>query len=82
MNDVFVRRGIALDMGVVFAYNAHEKLAQRLMLAYRAPPPPGYAKVTLSQIRTADEQFVRVGGEAHKAGDSSFRRRAQVGLPR
>ena len=50
------------------SYKGHEKLSKRLMYAYRTPPPPGYNKVSMSQIRVADEMFFELAGQMTRRG--------------
>lgn len=49
------RRGLAMDMGDILDWDEHEKLREELMTAWAATPPPGYAKLTVAQVKRADE---------------------------
>ena len=53
--NLMVRRGIGADMGGLMTFETHQKLSTRLLADLEAPPPPGFQKVTYSQIRAADE---------------------------
>ena len=49
------RRGLALAMADLVDWHVHERLREDLMASLARPPPPGYAKVDLAQVRRADE---------------------------
>ena len=68
LHDAFIRRGIALEIGWVMTFKGHERLTQRLMSAYRTSPPPGYSKVSLAQIKAADEMFFELAGQLTRRG--------------
>ena len=48
------RRGLALEIANVCAYEAHELLVEAYFDAMLAPALPGYSKVTRTQIKNAD----------------------------
>jgi len=49
------RRGLALAMADVIAWEAHERLRTDLVSAYMRTPPQGYARPSLHAVRKADE---------------------------
>ena len=49
------RRGLALAMADVLAYEVHEKLREELVSTLLEKPPPGYCRVSVEQVRKADE---------------------------
>ena len=49
------RRGLALAMEDLVDWHVHERLREDLMASLARPPPAGYAKVDLAQVRRADE---------------------------
>ena len=51
----FRRRGLAFDMGDVMGWEAHESLREEMMCAFAREPLSGYAKVSLEQVKKADE---------------------------
>ena len=55
MDMALKRRGLALAMADVLAWEAHEKLRSDLVGAYMREAPPGYLRPTLHAIRRADE---------------------------
>ena len=52
--NLFVRRGIACEMGGVMSFTTHQQLSTRLLTDLNEPPPPGYERITYTQIRAAD----------------------------
>ena len=50
----YKRRGLATEMGGFLSFENHEKLANKLISALMADPPPGYAKVDMEQVLRAD----------------------------
>ena len=54
------RRGLAFDMAKLMSFEVHELLREKLLTAMLREPPPGYAKVSWTQIKTADEQFFKM----------------------
>ncbi len=62
------RRGLALDMGDVLAFEIHEKLVDALIAAYMKEPPPNFGKVTLDQIRLADLEAWRLMAVGSRKG--------------
>ena len=57
LHNLFIRRGIAAAMGNVMTFKNHQRLAQRLMGDLAATPPPGYQKVSYTQVRNADQKL-------------------------
>ena len=51
------RRGLALAMADVLAYEAHEKLREELVGTLLEKPPLGYCRVSVEQVCKADEIF-------------------------
>ena len=59
-NDL-TRRGIALELAQLMSYNVHDNMIRMFLREYSRPPIPGYAKISLIQIKNADEEvFVRL----------------------
>ena len=57
VQDLLIRRGSAMHQSSLIFFPLHEKLRNRLMQALTRPPPEGYAKVGLGQVKRADEEF-------------------------
>ena len=80
VQDLLIRRGLALEVGCVMSYSAHDKLKQRLMTSLTYAPPPGYNKVGYAQVKEADAMFwdllaQRARGGRHQAeGGARVRR--------
>ena len=51
------RLGLAADMGYLMSYEKHEELRLTLQRAKLEKPPPGYAPVSLVQVRNAHKEF-------------------------
>ena len=67
------RRGLALDMADLRTWEKHERLREELMSAWARRQPPGYAQVTVAQVRKADEAIFTImaklsGNGIKKAG--------------
>ena len=56
LQDMFLRRALAVDQGGLMSFGSHEKLHSRLLKAHLETPPPGYARVGIKQLRRADEK--------------------------
>ena len=65
------RRGLALAMADVMAWEVHETLRQDLLNALVRQPPPGYDRATMAQVRRADEI---VFGLLARGADAGIRR--------
>ena len=63
-----VRRGLALEQANVLAYGTHDSLVEKYMAARLLEPPPGYARIGLKQIETADRQFFVLMAEKTRGG--------------
>ena len=55
--NAFMRRGLALDMGDIFAWELHEKLRNKMLAALSESPPQGFKRVALEQVFSADRKF-------------------------
>jgi hypothetical protein len=62
------RRGLAMEMGQLISYVEHEKMVAFLFREYMRMPPPGYAKVSIEQIRRADLEIFRQLQEQTRGG--------------
>lgn len=62
------RRGLALEIASVCEYHTHELWVQVLLDALLLTPPPGYAKVSMNQLRTADEKIWQILARECRAG--------------
>ena len=62
------RRGLALEIACVCDYHTHELWVQILMDALLESPPPGYAKLSMNQLRMADEKVWQLVGRMCRAG--------------
>lgn len=54
-----MRRGLALDQAQVMTYDVHDVLVNSLMDEYLRAPPPGFSRITIEQVRRADEEVFR-----------------------
>jgi hypothetical protein len=68
MSFAYQRRGIALDMGDVMAYETHELLHQRLVYALMRDPMQGFSRVSVEQILEADARAFMLLAEATRDG--------------
>ena len=63
---------VSTDMMVryalVLAYSNHDSLVEKYMAARLLEPPPGYARISLKQIETADRQFFVLMAEKTRGG--------------
>ena len=62
------RRGLALEIACVCDYNVHELWVQVLLDALLQPAPPGYVKVSVSQLKMADEKAWQLIGRSCRNG--------------
>jgi hypothetical protein len=62
------RRGLAMELGQVLSYTAHEQLVAFLFREYLRLPPPGYSSVSIDQVRRADVEVFRQMQEQTRAG--------------
>lgn len=53
------RRGLALEVAAVCDYQVHSLWVEILFDSLLGTPPPGYAKVSLNQLKRADEEVWR-----------------------
>ena len=51
------RLGLAADMGYLMSFEKHEEMRLALQRAKLERPPPGYAPVSLAQVRNAHKEF-------------------------
>ena len=55
------RRGVALELAQLMSYDVHKGIVKWFMREYNRAAAPGHAKITLLQIKNADEEiFVRL----------------------
>eukprot|EP00972_Heterocapsa_arctica_P068443 10112622-Heterocapsa_arctica.AAC.1 len=52
-----LRRGLALDMADVMAYEVHEEIVRVLMTGCHRAAPSGYAAVTFEQLTRTDKEI-------------------------
>lgn len=57
LHNLLIRRGIALAQGGVVTFKNHQRLTRRFMSDLASDPPPGYQRVTYTQVRQADQKF-------------------------
>ena len=62
------RRGLMLDQANLIAFENHELLVKMLLKAYARKPPPGYARVSLEQLRQADRELFLLLAQSTRAG--------------
>ena len=68
LNMLLMRRGIAFEMSDMMSWESHERLREDYMKALMKPAVPGYAKVTRSQVRRADECAFELMAEFTEGG--------------
>ena len=68
VQDLLIRRGLALEVGCVMSYSAHDKLKQRLMTSLTYAPPPGYNKIGCVQVKEADAMFWEILAQRARDG--------------
>ena len=66
---VLERRGLAMEMADLMSWEAHEKLRQDLMNALAKTPPPGFQRLSMTQVKRADQ-----------AAFSLLRKRTETGV--
>ena len=57
VQNVLIRRGIALEIAYIMSYEVHDELKLRLVQALTSTPPTGYNRVGLQQVKEADQMF-------------------------
>ena len=57
MENAFMRRNLAMDMGDVMSFEVGEELRRTLVAALTEEVPPGHAPVSLNQLVSADKKF-------------------------
>jgi len=62
------RRGLAFAMADLIDWELHEQLRNDLMGTLSRQPPPGYARVSVGQIRRADETLFQIMARMVRAG--------------
>ena len=62
------RRGLAYDMAGIMSYETHDRIAKHLMKEYLRAPLTGFARVTIEQLRRADEEIFRELQERCRTG--------------
>ena len=62
------RRGLAMEMGNLCSFAHHERWANKLLAEYLREPPPGYKRLSLSQLERADRELFRRLAELTRAG--------------
>jgi len=59
--NALTRRGVALELAQLMSFKVHDTLVKWYLREYAHPAVPGFAKISLTQIRNADEEvFVRL----------------------
>ena len=54
LSNALIRRGLALELGLVMTYEVHERVRRVLLNALSEEPPPGYAAASMAQLERAD----------------------------
>ena len=57
LRDALTRRGVALHMAGLMSFGKHEAWVKRLFKMMQRAPRPGYAAISLQQIRDADNEW-------------------------
>ena len=57
LRQTLLRRGVALDLAGVVKFETHELWADMVLDVYQTDPPPGYSKVTMDMLHTADREL-------------------------
>ena len=60
------RRGLAMHMAGLLSYHRHEDMALLLMREYTRDPPPGYSRLTLTQLQRADQEIFKKLADASR----------------
>jgi hypothetical protein len=61
VRNALMRRGLAFDQANILSWAKHELWIAKLFKVYHTTPPPGYADISLEQLRQADMAlFVRL----------------------
>ena len=66
--NLLTRRGIACEMGRLMQYTTHQMLTTRLLQDLHEAPPPGYQRVSYTQIRAADVKAWQLLARATQSG--------------
>jgi len=78
LRQTLLRRGVALDLAGVIKFETHELWADLVLDVYQTDPPPGYAKVTMDMLHTADREL---WNQAARVCRSGVRRNGAGALP-
>jgi len=62
------RRSLAADIAGLCSFEAMDAWTEVLKAAYLAPPPPGFSRVTLQQLKQADEELWRLCAVSCRTG--------------
>ena len=62
------RRGLAMAMADLMSFEAHERLRKDYMSELVRIPPPGYSRMTLGQLRRADETAFMIMAKLAESG--------------
>ena len=62
------RRSAAFEMGGLCSFEAHEDYVETLLEEYHRPPPPGFARLTLTQLERVDKEVFRLLAQALRGG--------------
>ena len=66
--NLLTRRGIACEMGRLMQYTTHQMLTTRLLQDLHEAPPPGYQRVSYTQVRAADVKAWQLLARATQSG--------------
>ena len=62
LSQALIRRGLAMEIGMVMTFESHERVRHSLLRALCEDPPPGYAAASMAQLERADMfLFTRLG---------------------
>ena len=68
LDQAWRRRALAADIAGLMAFESMNSWHEVLKAEYQRAPPPGYAKVSLGQLRAADEEVFRLVAAACREG--------------
>ena len=68
LSQALIRRGLAMEIGMVMTFERHEKIRQTLINALCEDPPPGYAAASMAQLERADMHMFAKFGEYTRVG--------------
>ena len=54
LSQALIRRGLALEIGMVMTFEVHESVRRSLLDALCEDPPPGYSPASMAQLERAD----------------------------